>query len=155
MYVTISADVVSSTSLSNESMIGLNEHNKKCWKMLETQYLGFWSRIVRGDTIECVFPRPEDALEAALVLKYWFKSFETKNVTKKSFCNYILRVTIGIGEMNIVNDGRDMMDGDAIYRFGLRFNQANSESEKSEYVLAGSLVLLAIVFLFGIIVAIY
>ena len=60
MYATISADVVSSTSLSQESMIGLNEHLKKCLTLLEDRYWGFWGRIVRGDTIECVLRSPED-----------------------------------------------------------------------------------------------
>lgn len=41
-------------------MIGLNEHLKKCLTLLEDRYLGFWGRIVRGDTIECVLRSPED-----------------------------------------------------------------------------------------------
>ena len=61
MYATISADVVSSTSLSKESMLKLNEHIKNCLTLLEDRYSGFWGRIVRGDTIECVLESPKDA----------------------------------------------------------------------------------------------
>ena len=46
MYTTISADVVSSTSLSKEAMIELNERLKKCLSTLEVCYQGFWGRIV-------------------------------------------------------------------------------------------------------------
>lgn len=41
MYATISADVVSSTSLSEEAMIELNEKLKKCLNTLELRYQGF------------------------------------------------------------------------------------------------------------------
>ena len=54
MYATISADVVSSTSLSKEAMIELNEKLKKCLSTLELRHQGFWGRIVKGDSIECV-----------------------------------------------------------------------------------------------------
>lgn len=80
MYATISADVVSSTSLSKEAMIELNEKLKKCLSTLELRYQGFWGRIVKGDSIECVMDCPEDAFEAALILKTLVKSFEPSDV---------------------------------------------------------------------------
>lgn len=118
MYATISADVVSSTSLSKESMLKLNEHIKNCLTLLEDRYSGFWGRIVRGDTIECVLESPKDALEAALVLKTWVKSFIPDHEAKDSFNKYGLRIAIGLGEMKTVSRELDMMDGDAIYRSG-------------------------------------
>ena len=119
MYAAISADVVSSTSLSRESMIELNEKLRKCLYILEERYQGFWGRIVRGDSIECVMDRPEDAFEVALILKTWIKSFEPSNIQKdKRFNRYGLRIAIGIGEMKTIDRGLDMMDGDAIYRSG-------------------------------------
>ena len=47
MYATISADVVSSTSLSKESMIELNEKLKKCLNTLEAR----WHITVVGNSI--------------------------------------------------------------------------------------------------------
>jgi len=112
MYAAISADVVSSTSLSRESMIELNEKLRKCLYILEERYQGFWGRIVRGDSIECVMDRPEDAFEVALILKTWIKSFEPSNIQKdKRFNRYGLRIAIGIGEMKTIDRGLDMMDG--------------------------------------------
>lgn len=119
MYAAISADVVSSTSLSRESMIDLNEKLKKCLYILERRYQGFWGRIVKGDSIECIMSRPEDAFEVALILKTWVKSFEHSNIQEdKRFNRYGLRIAIGIGEMKTLDRGLDMMDGDAIYRSG-------------------------------------
>ena len=119
MYAAISADVVSSTSLSRESMIELNEKLRKCLYILEERYQGFWGRIVRGDSIECIMDSPEDAFEVALILKTWVKSFEPSNIQEdKRFNRYGLRIAIGIGEMKTIDRGLDMMDGDAIYRSG-------------------------------------
>ena len=119
MYAAISADVVSSTSLSRESMIELNEKIKKCLCILETRYQGFWGRIVRGDSIECIISHPEDAFEVALILKTWVKSFEPSDTHDvKRFSRYGLRIALGIGEMKTVDRELDMMDGDAIYRSG-------------------------------------
>lgn len=118
MYATISADVVSSTSLSQKSMLKLNDHIKKCLVILEDRYSKFWGRIVRGDTIECVLPSPENALEVALILKTWVKSFTPEDKAKDSFNKYGLRIAIGLGDMKTVNRERDMMDGDAIYKSG-------------------------------------
>ena len=119
MYAAISADVVSSTSLSRESMIELNEKLRKCLYILEERYQGFWGRIVRGDSIECIMDSPEDAFEVALILKTWVKSFEPSNIQKdKRFNRYGLRIAIGIGEMKTIDRGLDMMNGDAIYRSG-------------------------------------
>lgn len=119
MYAAISADVVSSTSLSRESMIELNEKLKNCLYILERRYQGFWGRIVKGDSIECVMSRPEDAFEVALILKTQVKSFEPSNIQgSKRFNRYGLRIAIGIGDMKTIDRALDMMDGDAIYRSG-------------------------------------
>lgn len=118
----ISADIVSSTSLSRDSMIGLHGRLKEYLALMEQRYEGFWGRIVRGDSVECILPHPEDAFEAAILLKAWVKSFvpgeEDRAKQFNRFNRYGLRVAIGIGEMKTVDRELDMMDGDAIYRSG-------------------------------------
>lgn len=132
MYATISADVVSSTSLSKEAMIELNEKLKKCMSTLEVRYQGFWGRIVKGDSIECVMDCPENAFEAALILKTMVKSFEPSNVNGlKRFNRYALRIAIGIGEMKTVDRNLDMMDGDAIYRSGRALSKLKGRAKYS------------------------
>lgn len=208
MYATISADAVSSTSLSKEAMIELNERLKKCLSTLELRYQGFWGRIVKGDSIECVMDFPEDAFEAALILKTLVKSFEPSDVNdSKRFNRYGLRIAIGIGEMktmvglllalkpaNIlilliletckVNINPTKNDEHGNFHSGeligwlerglilvfvimsqyeaigfliaaksiLRFSEASKGDEKSEYVLTGTLLSLAIALCLGILV---
>ena len=132
MYATISADVVSSTSLSKEAMIELNEKLKKYLTILEHRYQGFWGRIVKGDSIECVMSCPENAFEVALILKAVVKSFEPSDVKNlKKFNRYGLRIAIGIGEMKTIERDRDMMDGDAIYRSGRALDNLKGRSKYS------------------------
>lgn len=119
MYAAISADIVSSSSLSKEAMMQLNESLKKCLCALESKYEGFWGRIVRGDSVECIMNHPEDALEVALILKTWVKAYgpKGKGATRK-FGKYGMRLAIGIGEMKTIDPKLDMIDGEAIYRSG-------------------------------------
>ena len=132
MYATISADVVSSTSLSKEAMIELNERLKKCLSTLELRYHGFWGRIVKGDSIECVMNCPEHAFETALILKTLVKSFKpTDTNDSKKFNRYGLRIAIGIGEMKTIDRNLDMMDGNAIYRSGRALSKLKGRSKYS------------------------
>lgn len=131
IYAAISSDVVSSTSLSSESIIGLNERIKKGLSLLSQKYTDFWGRIVRGDTIECIC-LPIDALEIALILKTWIKSYEPSvNSSSELFGKYGLRISIGIGSMNIINKELDIMDGDAIYRSGRGLDKLTGWSKYS------------------------
>ena len=56
MIATISADIVRSTSLQTESLIVLRKRLRRLLDDFEEDYPGFWARIVRGDSIECVVP---------------------------------------------------------------------------------------------------
>lgn len=132
MYAAISADIVSSTSLSKEAMIQLNERLRKCLSALESRYRGFWGRVVRGDSIECIMSTPENAFEVALILKTLVKSFDPGNsVELKTFSRYGLRVAVGIGEMKTIDRDLDMMDGDAIYRSGRALSQMKGRDKYS------------------------
>ena len=189
-------------------MIELNERLKKCLSTLELRYQGFWGHIVKGDSIECVMDFPEDAFEAALILKTLVKSFEPSDVNdSKRFNRYGLRIAIGIGEMktmvglllalkpaNIlilliletckVNINPTKNDEHGNFHSGelicwlerglilvfvimsqyeaigfliaaksiLRFSEASKGDEKSEYVLTGTLLSLAIALCLGILV---
>lgn len=132
MYASISADIVSSTSLPVQSLIELNEYIKEILKILEKHYDGFWGRLVRGDTIECILARPEYAFEIAIILKSWIKSFKPSVYGDYSrFSKYGLRLAIGLGEMNIVNRELDMMEGDAIYRSGRSLDKLTGRTKYS------------------------
>lgn len=130
IYASISADIVSSTTLPREKMIDLNRSIKECLELLESRYAGLWARIVRGDTIECSITDPSNALEIALILKTWIKSFQTENIADQHrFSRYGLRVAIGIGGMSTIDRGLDMMDGEAIYRSGRALDSLSGHSK--------------------------
>lgn len=132
MYAAISADIVSSTSLSKEAMIQLHENLRKCLHALESRYRGFWGRVIKGDSIECILDSPENAFEVALILKTLVKSFDPGNsVELKAFNRYGLRIAIGIGEMKTVDRDLDMMDGDAIYRSGRALSRMKGRDKYS------------------------
>lgn len=132
MYAAISADIVSSTSLSKAAMIELTEKLRDILSLLENQYDGFWGRVVKGDTIECIMPNAADAFEVAILLKAFVKSFVPKDGQGlKQFHKYGLRVAIGLGEMKTVDKELDMLDGEAIYRSGRELSKLVGRSKFS------------------------
>lgn len=139
MYATISADIVSSTSLSGDSIRELNNGLKRCLEDINTRYNGFWGRIVRGDSIECALDNPADALEVAILLKAWVKSFEPRDkMASKFFYRYGLRIAIGIGEMNTISKDNDMLDGEAIYRSGRALDKDLKGWSKYSFIISMS-----------------
>ena len=119
MYAAISADIVSSTSLSGQSMVELTAILKQAMSSLKERYNGFWGRVFHGDSIECIIADPADSLEIAIFLKALIKSFKPADAQcGESFTRYGLRVAIGLGEMKTINHDLDIMDGEAIYRSG-------------------------------------
>ena len=119
IYAAISADIVSSTSLSKDDFIQLTEQIKKMLDRLAKEYDSFWGRLVHGDSIECVIENPKNALRIALLLKTFVKSFEPYGDKADTMFEQIdLRLAIGIGRMRTVDKNLDVMDGDAIYLSG-------------------------------------
>ena len=49
MYATISADIVSSTSLCIEETIALKQRIEDLFSVLEKRFPGFWGRLIKGD----------------------------------------------------------------------------------------------------------
>ena len=130
MYATISADIVSSTSLSEVETIELKQYIEEQLKMLETLYLGSWGRLIKGDYIECVVPNASNAFRIALIIKNSIKAFEVeKTLGSKLFYTYGARISIGIGGMRIVDREQGIMDGEAIYLSGRSLAKMGSLSK--------------------------
>ena len=118
-YAAISADIVASTSLSRATLVELTSGVKHVLETAAASYQGFWGRLVKGDSIECVMECPGDALRVAVLLKSFIKSFiPTDGIADEKFKQFGLRLAIGIGEMRLIDKELDMMDGDAIYLSG-------------------------------------
>ena len=129
MYATISADIVSSTSLSAQALIDISYAIKKCLLEFETSYDGFWGRLVKGDSIECVVQNPKDALRIALGIKTLIKSFVPDGGASKKFSQYGVRIAVAIDDLRIINRNLDIIDGEAIYLSGRAVSEKKTKSE--------------------------
>lgn len=130
-YATISADIVASTSLSREMLVELTTGVKRVLETIAKNYQGFWGRLVKGDSIECVMEHPKDALRVAILLKSFIKSFvPSDGIADVKFKHFGLRLAIGIGEMRLIDKELDMMDGEAIYLSGRAL--ANMQDKTSD-----------------------
>lgn len=119
MYATISADIVSSTSLSMEETIMLKHKIQELLHLLEKKYPQFWGRLIKGDYIECLIPNVPDAFRVALIIKSYIKSLQiNENKQKKDFVTYGVRIAVGIGSLRIVDKEHGIIDGEAIYLSG-------------------------------------
>lgn len=131
MYASISADIVSSTTLNLEETIALKHRIESVFSVLEDTTPGFWGRLIKGDYIECLLPSAKNAFRAALLLKTCVKSFPvTESKDKKLFQTYGIRMAIGIGGMRIVDREHGIMDGEAIYMSGRALNAMSTPNKK-------------------------
>ena len=140
---TISADIVSSTSLNVEQRLILEKELKKLLRILKNNFGSkiFFGRLIKGDYIECVINDPKLALRAALIIKSFVKSLkiQIKNKINKrlnSFKEYGIRVAVGIGELSIFNRKKGIIDGEAIYLSGRAINEMTSTDKRIKISLA-------------------
>lgn len=117
-HAIVSADIVSSTSLSVDGLMNLtSDIHKEFSKMKD--FLGekkFWGRVVKGDAIECFVSQPEHSLRVALILKCLIKEFvlEHKSEGSKEFRRYALRFSIGIGGLLSAPGPDGLLIGEAV-----------------------------------------
>ena len=119
MYATLSADIVSSTSLSKEGTIELKQRIDCLFQLLGEKFPGFWGRQIKGDYIECLIPKVSDSLRIALIIKSSIKSITLPEIKhNKNFQTYGIRIAIGIGEMRIIDEKEGILAGQANYLYG-------------------------------------
>lgn len=141
MNATISADIVSSTSLSpSQLMVVVGEVRvlfQQIGKQLNNREMWFWGRIVKGDTMECYLKEPHYALRIALLLKTTVLTALVKhdeNPSSDLFAKYGVRMAIGIGDMRIVDKTKDIMDGTAIYLSGRKIAEQTTNGKQKNIV---------------------
>lgn len=117
MYATLSADVVSSTSMSVQDTVRMKPYLEQFFPIMKTVCPKAWGRVVRGDAVECVIPCVNSVLRIALLLKCYVKSFNSES-GNDSFKKYGIRISMGIGELHIADEESGIIDGDAIYLSG-------------------------------------
>ncbi len=136
VQATISADIVSSTSLSVEELTLLQSEIRRFLESLSEKSQGEnWGRLFKGDSVEIFMRDPHEALRTALLLKTLVKkTFSWKkdtNAKRELFRKYGVRLAIGIGEMRTADQKQDVLDGEAIYYSGrLLENQKHTGKER-------------------------
>lgn len=131
LRATISADIVSSTSLSVEELSHLqSEIRLFLERLLEKSQGKDWGRLFKGDSVEIFLYDPHEALRVALLLKTLVKKTfieNTMGVKQSLFKRFGIKVAIGIGEMRVADKIRDILDGEAIYYSGRALEKCTKE----------------------------
>jgi hypothetical protein len=142
---TISADIISFTSLADEDKRKIELNIKQLISDLTDRYKdqGFYGRTIQGDYIEFALKSPVYALRIALLLKTFIKSFELTDSTEiskrlKYFKEYGVRIAIAVAPLSTLDPENGIIDGEAIYLSG-RFIKDMSTSDKQKIVIKGSL----------------
>lgn len=142
-YCTLSGDIISSTSLETSDREILIDKLQEFLTRLDSEYAMF-SRIIKGDYVECVIPKPEEALEIALAIKCYIKSLstfleETSETPRfKLFKTHGIRIAIGYGELDHFDAEKGIIDGEAIY-FSGRAISSKSTFDKERITLRNTL----------------
>lgn len=124
LNATISADIVSSTSLSVEELTLLqSEIRHFLEELLKNSQGSDWGRLFKGDSVEIFLLDPHKALRIALLLKALVKKTpvslkSNKNAKRSLFRKYGIRLALGVGEMRVADQKSDILDGEAIYNSG-------------------------------------
>lgn len=141
MNATISADIISSTSLSSSQLMAVVGEVRALFQQIEKQLndreMLFWGRIVKGDAMECYLKEPHYALRIALLLKTTVLTALVKyneNPNSVLFAKYGVRMAIGIGDMRIVDKTKDIMDGTAIYLSGRKIAEQTTSGKQKNIV---------------------
>lgn len=123
MIATISADIVRSTSMGTADLLELRRGLQGLIGDLEEDIPGFWARIVRGDSLECVVPDSRDALRIAILLKLFVKMRVADYNCSEMLQRHGIRFSIAVGDLEYANKNEDIIDGPAIYRSGRNLDE--------------------------------
>ncbi len=123
MIATISADIVHSTSMGTADLLELRRGLQGLIGDLEEDIPGFWARIVRGDSLECVVPDSRDALRIAILLKLFVKMRVADYNCSEMLQRHGIRFSIAVGDLEYANKNEDIIDGPAIYRSGRNLDE--------------------------------
>lgn len=118
MVATISADIVSSTSLDARDLLELRRRLSELFGRIAEDSPGFWGRIVRGDGIECFVPEYRGALRIAILMKLYVKMAVAGWNCSPQLRRFGIRFSIGMGAINYADREEDIIDGPAIYISG-------------------------------------
>lgn len=133
MEAALSIDIVRSTSLKTDDLILLRNRLRDLLNDLEKDYPGFWARIVRGDSIECVIPEYRFSLRIAILIKLFVKFQAERFDCHELLRRHGIRFSIGVAEFDYVSRGEDMINGPAIYISGRNLDEIGRKEVYSTF----------------------
>lgn len=128
----ISGDIIAYTALSDKNKVFLENKIHELFTIINKKHAVF-CRLVKGDSIECVIEKPQNALEIALLIKCYIKSLsiqEKYNKRLKYFKSYGIRIAIGLGKLSRYDKEKGVIDGEAIYLTGRKINSESTHNKK-------------------------
>lgn len=132
-YIVISGDFISYTSLSTTEKQVLEQSLKQLFKELALRF-NTYSRLVKGDYLECVVPNPKNGLAVVLAIKTFIKSLEieekTSSARSRVFQIYSIRLAMGLGTLDRFDREKNVIDGDAIYRSGRAISDESTHNKE-------------------------
>lgn len=136
MNTVISGDIIASTSLNDTGRELLGTALKGLLTELNMRF-DTYARIIRGDYLECVIPKPEDSLQVALAIKSFVKSItigdyntDQEDRRIKLFRTYGIRLAIGYGQLSRYNPEEGIIDGEAIYLSGRTIHEYSTYNKE-------------------------
>jgi hypothetical protein len=99
-------------------LLVLRERLKRLLDDFEQSYPGFWARIVRGDSIECVVPEYRYSLRIAILIKLFVKILVDGFECHELLHRHGIRFSIGIADISYADKVEDIINGPAIYLSG-------------------------------------
>ncbi len=133
---TISADIISYTSLSESDKRNIENKIKKLLVELSEKYKedDFFGRIIQGDYIECAIKTSHNALRIALLLKTFIKSIELQNNTNNKGIKYYkehgVRLAVAVAPLTTIDSNKGIIDGEAIYLSGRAIKNYSTSNKK-------------------------
>ena len=109
--------------MNTEDLIVLRNRLRDLFQDFEKDYPGFWARIVRGDSIECVVPNYNDALRIAILIKLYVKMRVSEFECSEMLQRYGIRFSIGVADIKYADKKEDIINGPAIYLSGRNLDE--------------------------------
>jgi predicted DNA-binding protein YlxM (UPF0122 family) len=150
----ISSDIIGSTSIhTDDKLLLLDELKKTLFQQLKLRF-DTYTRIAKGDMIECYVPNPADTLRVALIIKCFIKSRISPKfsiIRKKKpkddqrnryFRIHGVRMAIAVDDMEIIDKRKGILEGEAIYKTGRMLGEYHTY-DKQRIVIKNSMYFLS------------
>jgi len=139
----ISGDIIAYTSLSDADKPKIENSIGQLFQELESRFDVF-SRMIKGDYLECYIPDPANALRVALLIKSFIKACaleldDSKDKRLSAFKTHGIRLAIGIGEITRFDRDKGIIDGEAIYFSGRTISDISATFDKERIVIKSTL----------------